>query len=64
MVEQPQVDIAAEVSLLLSYLAYPRKGHLETALHIMGYLKNKHNTRLVFDLTFPAIDIRDFPKYD
>ena len=30
----------------------------------MGYLKNKHNTQLVFDLTYPDIEIRDFPKYD
>ena len=44
MVEQGRVDIATEVSLLLSYLAYPCEGHLETALHIKGYLKNKHNT--------------------
>jgi hypothetical protein len=30
----------------------------------MGYLKNKHNTRLVFDPTYPDIDYVDFPKYD
>ena len=63
MVEQGRVDIAMEVSLLLSYLAaYPCEGHLETALHIMGYLKNKHNTRLVFDPAYPDIDMGDFPK--
>ena len=62
MVEQGRVDIATEVSLLSSFLAYPREGHLETALHIMGYLKNKHNTRLVFDPTYPNIDMGDFPK--
>ena len=44
MVEQIRVDIATEAALLSSYLAYPCEGHLETALHIMGYLKNKHNT--------------------
>ena len=49
MVEQGRVAIATEVSLLLSYLAYPCEGHLETALHIKGYLKNKHNTWLIFD---------------
>jgi hypothetical protein len=64
MVELGRVDIATEVSLLSSFLAYPQEGHLETALHIMGYLKNKHNTRLVFDPTYPDIDYRDFPKYD
>ena len=64
MVEQGRVDIATEVLLLLSYLAYPCEGHLETALHIMGYLKNKHNTRLVFDPTYPDFDIWDFSKYN
>ena len=63
MVEQGRVDIATEVSLLLSFLAYPCEGHLETALHIMGYLKNKHNTQLVFDPTYPDIDKKDFPQY-
>ena len=63
-VELRRVDIAIEVSPLLSYLAYPHVGHIETALHIMGYLKNKHNTRLVFDLTYPDINKQDFPKYD
>jgi hypothetical protein len=49
MVELGHIDIATEVSLQSSHLAYPRKGHLETALHIMSYLSQKHNTRLTFD---------------
>ena len=64
MVELGRVDIATEVSLLLTYLAYPREGHLETALHIMGYLKNKHNNQLVFDPTYPDIDKGDLPQFD
>ena len=64
MIEIGRVDIATEVSLLSSYLAYPREGHLEAALHIMGYLKQKHNTRLVFDPTIPDINLSQFPKYD
>ena len=61
MVEIGRVDIATEVSLLSSHLAYPRHGHLLTALHVMGYLKLKHNTRLVFDPTYPDIDETMFP---
>ncbi len=30
----------------------------------MGYLKNKHNTQLIFDPTYPDIDKGDFPKYN
>ena len=64
MVEIGRIDIATEVSILSSYLAYPRDGHLSTALFIMGYLKQKHNSRLVFDPTYPDIDHSDFPKYN
>ena len=43
-----------------SNLAYPRKGHFECALHMMGYLKWKHNSRLFFDPTYPDIDFDTF----
>jgi hypothetical protein len=46
MVELGCIDIATKVSLLLSHLAYPYKGHLKIALHIMAYLWQKHNTQL------------------
>ena len=58
------VDIATEVSLLSLHLALPRKGHLDLALHIMGYLRQKHNTFLVFDPTYPTIALCLFPEYD
>jgi hypothetical protein len=64
MTEIGRIDIATEVSLLSSYLAQPREGHLEAALHIMGYLKLKHNSRLIFDPTYPTIDMNQFPTYD
>ena len=46
MCEIGRIDIAMEVSLLLSHLAYQHKGHLDADLHIIGYLKFKHNSRL------------------
>ncbi len=64
MVELGCIDIATEVSLLSSHLAYPRKGHLETALLIMSYLSQKHNTRLIFDPTYPKTDMGQFPQYN
>jgi len=64
MVELGGIDIATEVSMLSSYLAFPREGHLEAALHIMGYLQLKHNARLIFDPTYPDIDQTAFPVYD
>jgi hypothetical protein len=41
-----------------------REGHLTLALHVMGYLRCKHNTRLVFYPTYPTIDLSLFPTYD
>ncbi len=38
MVELGCIDFATEVSMLSSYLACPREGHLENALHVMRYL--------------------------
>ena len=64
MIELGRVDIATEVSLLSSYLAMPREGHIEAALHIMSYLKKKHNARVVFDPTYPDIDMDFFQRHD
>ncbi len=63
MVELGCIDIVTEVSLLSSHLAFPREGHLERTLHIMSYLSQEHNTRLIFDPTYPKIDMGQFPQY-
>ena len=42
----------------------PWREHLEAALHIMGYLKLRHNFKLVFDLSYPNIDYINFWKCD
>jgi hypothetical protein len=57
MVELGRVDIATEISLLSSHLAYPREGHLDAAPHVMGYLKQKHNSQLIFYPTYPDIEM-------
>ena len=64
MVELGRIDMITEVSLLASQLANPREGHLEAAFHIYAYLKNKHNSRLVFDPTYPEIDMSIFKECD
>ena len=64
MIEIGQIDINTKVSLLLSHTMRPRQGHLETVLHIMGYLKLRHNTRLAFDPSYPIIDHRNFQECD
>jgi hypothetical protein len=64
MLELGRIDITIKISMLSSYLAYPREGHLKAALHVMGYLRLKHNSRLIFDPTYPDIDQTAFPNYD
>ena len=56
MVELGQVDVITEVSTLASYLASPREGHLEAAVHLYAYIKGKHNSHLVFDPTYPDMN--------
>ena len=45
---------------MLSYLAYPQEGHVDATFHVMGYMKHKHNSRLVFDPTYPFVDLNMF----
>ena len=55
MVELGRVDIITEVSELSSHLALPREGHLEIVYHIFSYCKNKHNSRMIFDPSYPEL---------
>ena len=47
------INIDTEVSILSSYLAMPRQGHLKTVLHAMSYMKFKHNLQSDFDHPIP-----------
>ena len=58
------IDINTKVSLLSSHSAMPRQSHLEVVLHIMGYLKLRHNSRLAFDSFYLDIDHSYFWEYD
>ena len=42
----------------------PRHWHLEAVLHMVSYLKLRHNTRLVLDPSYPIIDHSNFRKCD
>ena len=48
-VELGRIDIACEVSILSSFLAAPRMGHIEAILHIYAYLRQHDRSRVVFD---------------
>ena len=63
-VELGRVDILLETSLMSTYLAMPRLGHLEQVFHIFGYLKSNSKRRIAFDASHPWIDERRFNKHD
>ena len=63
-IELGRVDIITEASILSSYTAAPREGHLGAVYHIFGYLKKKHNSRLIFDPSYPEIDTTNFNDPD
>jgi len=64
IVELGRVDLITEVSVLAGYLASPRDGHMDAALHLYSFLKVRHNARLVLDPTYPEIDESNFIRRD
>ena len=64
IVEIGRLDIITEVSTLSTFLAAPREGHLQCIHHVYGYLKRKHNSRMVFDPTYPSVNPDHFLERD
>ena len=46
------------------YLIMPRKGYLEAVFYLFNYLEKKHNACIVFDPTYPEIDMSVFKECD
>ncbi len=63
-VELGRVDVLTEVSKLASHLAMPREGHLEALFHLFNFLDKRHNARIVFNPTYPDIDMSAFKECD
>jgi hypothetical protein len=53
-------DIAHSVTSLSRFASCPRKGHLDRALRVFGYLKKKPNRRILVDSRDPIITGGDF----
>ena len=58
------MDIITKLSQISSHSTMPRNGHLEAVLHIMGYLKVRYNSKLMFDPSYLDIDHSNFWEYD
>jgi hypothetical protein len=63
-VELGRVDILLETSLMSTYMAMPRSGHLEQLYRMFGYLKAKPKRKIAFDPAHPPINERMFKEYD
>jgi hypothetical protein len=63
-VELGRIYIITEVSMLSTFLCMPCEGHLGAVYHLFAYLSLHHNARVVFDPTFPDVDMRAFIKTD
>ena len=59
-----RIDIITEISILSSFSAAPREGHMDAVYHIFAYLKKKHNSRMIFDPSYPVIDESKFIDSD
>ena len=57
-------DIAHSTTTLARFSSCPRKGHMERALRVFGYLKKRPNRRVVMDSRDPIITGGDFDKAD
>jgi hypothetical protein len=63
-VEVGRIDIITEVSMFSTYLCLLREGHLEAVFRVFAYLGIHHNARVVFDPTYPAVDMGTFINTD
>ena len=64
-VELGRIDIHCPVALLSQYLAQPRLGHLDQALHIFAYLKQHQRSTIVFDDRYIEWEkLIEFPNHD
>jgi hypothetical protein len=50
--------------MLFTYLFLPREGHSEAVFHVFTYLGLHHSARVVFDPTYPAVDMGTFIETD
>jgi hypothetical protein len=48
-VELGRIDIFVQVAQLSSFLAQPRKGHLDQVFHIFAWMKKHNRSKMVFD---------------
>ena len=64
MIELGRISMITKVNTMASHLALPREGYLENVFHMFACLKIKYTSRLVFNPTYPDIDMSSFKVWD
>ncbi len=49
---------------MASQMALPREGHLNAFMHIFGFLQINHNSQMVYDPSYPTINMNVFKPND
>ena len=60
--EVGRVNIIVELSMMESQMAMPMEGHLEAFLHVFVFICQHYNSKMVFDPTYPAINMNNFKE--
>jgi hypothetical protein len=63
-VELGRIDIITDISMLSAYLCMTREGHLDAVSHVFSHLALHRNSRVVFDPTYPSVEMGAFIKTD
>ena len=64
MTEFVRINKIINMSSLSSYLMLPREGHMNAAVHVMAYVGQTYDSRLVYDLSYPEINHSVFKRCD
>ena len=64
MIELGRVDMITDVNTMAGFLAMPSEGHLNNMFHMFAYLQIKQNSMMVFDPSYPEIDLSSFMECD
>ena len=64
MIKIGLVEIITEVLTLASQMSMPREGHMDAVFHVFAYLKARHNSRMVFDPTYPYTNKTNFQEHE
>jgi hypothetical protein len=58
--ELGRIDIITEVSMLYIFVCMLYEGHLGAVYHLFSYLSLHHNAIVVFEPTYPDVDMCGF----